>query len=37
MNIWGLFFMLVSWGLILALVVFSFVKVLEKDNKNNNE
>ncbi len=32
MNIWGILFMAVSWGLIIILVVFSFARVLGKSN-----
>ena len=28
MNVWGVLFMALSWGLIISLVVFSFTRVL---------
>lgn len=34
MNTWGILFMALSWGLILALVVFSFIRVLGRDGDN---
>jgi hypothetical protein len=38
MNTWGILFLALSWGLIITLVVFSFVKVLGKDvDKSNNK
>lgn len=36
MNIWGILFMALSWGLIIALVVFSFVRVLGEGRENSN-
>jgi|GEM_PF-1873005 hypothetical protein len=36
MNVWGVLFMVLSWGLILALVVFSFVRVLGKNKERQD-
>jgi len=34
MNIWGIIFMFISWGLILFLVFFSFVRVLGQEGSD---
>ncbi len=33
MNVWGILFMALSWGLIITLVVFSFARVLGKSRE----
>lgn len=35
MNAWGILFMALSWGLILTMVVFTFVRVLGRREQIN--